>query len=193
MSHWTFIDEPSSLRTAAQGEIMGKPSQPLNNEQLKEKLEQYSERIPFSGCAIWTRATNGISEAGRGGYPLISLNDKGKRKYAHRLSYELHKGQIPNGMMVCHSCDVRACVNPNHLFVGTGKENSDDRDRKGRGIFHGAPGERNRKARLTAEDVTNIRRMRKEGFSVHYLADLYKITSGYVWNLCSRNAWKHIP
>ena len=64
------------------------------------------------------------------GYGAFWLN--GKNKSAHRVSWELTNGQIPDGKLVCHTCDISACVNPNHLFLGTWKGNMEDRDKKGR-------------------------------------------------------------
>ena len=79
---------------------------------------------PTSGCWLWKRAINSA------GYGLIGK--EGKLYTAHRISWELHNGPIPEGIQVCHKCDVKYCVNPDHLFLGTQKDNMDDAVRKGR-------------------------------------------------------------
>lgn len=77
-----------------------------------------------SGCWIWMGRPNFY------GYGQFMMMYKNYR--AHRLSYEIHKGKIPNGMHVCHTCDIRLCVNPKHLFLGTAKDNMHDCHKKGR-------------------------------------------------------------
>ena len=87
------------------------------------------ERIPVdNACWIWT----GSLSRGYGHVYIGKRNNKDYSKRAHRFSWELHKGQIPKELEVCHKCDVRCCVNPDHLFLGTRKDNMQDCSKKGR-------------------------------------------------------------
>ena len=84
-------------------------------------------RIPFSDCWIFTGATNDF------GYGIVGTGARGQpNDRAHRITYRHFVGDIPNGMFVCHECDVPSCCNPSHLFLGTNQDNVNDMIRKGR-------------------------------------------------------------
>jgi hypothetical protein len=89
------------------------------------------------------------------------LKNDGKQLKAHRVSWELHNGPIPDGMWVLHHCDNRKCVRPDHLFLGTHQDNMDDMTTKGRRPTCDSHG----MAKLTREQVAAMRQARKEGLS----------------------------
>jgi hypothetical protein len=82
-----------------------------------------------NGCWLWTASCTGKAQHGQF---TFSLDGRQSHVYAHRVSYELVHGPIPNGLNVCHHCDVPRCVNPAHLFLGTQNDNLNDARRKGR-------------------------------------------------------------
>ena len=116
---------------------------------LKEKLEANSS-VSTTGCWEWnlSRLPNG--------YGRISIGHQ-KQDYTHRVSYRVHKGEIPEGLVVRHTCDNPCCCNPEHLILGTQKDNMQDCISRGR---HSKPpvvrGARNNKTKLTEEDVKYI-------------------------------------
>ena len=97
---------------------------PLKTMKIDSNLEEKYEPEPNSGCWLWTASVDRV------GYGHIWLD--GKLKQSHRFMWELFNGSIPHGMKILHKCDVRSCVNPNHLFLGTQKENMQDCKKKGR-------------------------------------------------------------
>lgn len=115
---------------------------------LLRHIEKYSIPEPNSGCWLWTGrlSTNGYGR----------LQRHGKRLQAHRAAYEAARGPIPPGLLVCHRCDMRSCVNPDHLWLGTCADNLRDMSAKGRGGKSPVYGEANGNSRLTAGDVLKI-------------------------------------
>lgn len=82
-------------------------------------------------CKLWQGAKTPK------GYGVLTVS--GKQIFAHRLAYRLFHGVIPAGMLVCHKCDTPDCINPDHLFLGTAKDNTQDMSIKGRGLYGRSP------------------------------------------------------
>ena len=145
---------------------------------LVDRFWQYVEKTPT--CWLWT--------AGKShGYGTLRAN--GRNVVAHRFSWELVNGPIPSGLIVCHSCDMPACVNPAHLFLGTDADNIADKVSKGR-HYHG---EAHHKAKLTEHDVLFIReRWAAGGVSQRHLAKTFSIDPSLVSDIVRRKRWKHI-
>ena len=104
--------------------------------------------------------------------------------FAHRLFYTAHKGEIPTGLLVCHRCDTPACVNPDHLFLGTIAENNHDRTLKGR-----CRGTWNGRAVLTPDDVRAIRAS-SEGTKA--IAGRYGVARTTVYDIRHGRTWSEV-
>lgn len=135
---------------------------------------------PNSGCWLWTGTVTRL------GYGMIG--DGGGLRSAHRVSYELHRGDIGNNH-VLHRCDNRCCVNPDHLFLGTHRENMADMRDKGRAPR--AQGSAHHQAKLTERDVRNIRADRSDTDVL--LAARFGVSPSTIGRIKSRRAWRHIP
>jgi hypothetical protein len=119
-----------------------------------------------------------------GGYGKIATDSIEIR--AHRFSYELAYGAIPNTLLVCHKCDNPLCVNPDHLFAGTSQDNVDDMIAKDRNIY----GEKSPKAKLTEQAVKTIRSDTQS--SGDELAERYGIRRTTVYGIRQGSNWKHV-
>lgn len=135
-------------------------------------------------CWLWT------GHVLTDGYGQFSVGRDGRTHHwrAHRLSYELLRGPIPDGLQVLHRCDTPLCVNPEHLRLGTHQDNMRDMEFKSRQ----ARGERIASSRLTAERVREMRRARAEGATYRQLANRFNVTMGTVANTLARRTWKHV-
>jgi hypothetical protein len=116
--------------------------------------------------------------------------------YAHRLAYELFKGPIPPGLDCCHDCDIPPCVNPDHLFLGTARDNLRDAVAKGRVPL----GSQHYNAKLTEPDVlairearTGVRRDYSGTRSLVALADRYGVSTQTIHRILSRESWAWLP
>jgi hypothetical protein len=151
-------------------------------------LERFEEKVDKQedGCWIWEGAKNNK------GYGIFSY--KGKTILAHRMSWLLHNGEIPKEQNVLHKCDVRACVNPEHLFLGSLKDNMQDCSKKGRlhVNFPGYSGEKHGNAKLKNSDVIEIRERRKNGERACLLAKEYGVHRQTISDISRGIYWKNL-
>lgn len=125
-------------------------------------------------CWIWTA---GGHKSGYGEFRF-----KGKFYRAHRYSYLIHKGEIPEGKIVCHDCDNPRCVNPNHIYAGSHAENgADNVDRDNVGS-----------RKLSKNEVINIKALLSSGLNAHQISKLYNRSYCTIWNIKQGNTWKSV-
>jgi hypothetical protein len=154
----------------------------LTEDEKKERLQKSFEKkvIKHEGCWDWK------GQIYPTGYVPIRFN-KGKM-FAHRASWWIYKGEIPKGINVLHKCDNRKCTNPEHLFLGTAKDNAIDRQEKNRG----QKGITHNKCKLTEENVREIKHLLHVGLSCAKIAKKFSVTDGTIWFIKEGWTWKHI-
>lgn len=135
-----------------------------------------------TGCWNWKqgRFSNGYG----------AFSECGRTRKAHRGAWEAVNGPIPEGMLICHHCDNPQCVNPEHLFLGTGADNMNDKVRKGRA---NAPrGSQHHKSKLTEHDVSIIKMLLDLGVQGQRLATLYDAHKMTISNIKTGRRWTHV-
>ena len=138
---------------------------------------------PNTPCELWTGAV------GTDGYGVISnykARGHGALLRAHRVAYESVHGPIPRGLSVLHACDNPLCVNVEHLWIGTRKENNDDKTAKDRIPF----GDVHWNAKLTAEKVREARGLRRSGRTYSWLADRYGVNIRTINEAVTGKTWR---
>lgn len=175
--------------------------------------ERFWEKVrKTDGCWEWTGAK-------AAGYGCIGGGPGKGLVKAHRLSWEMHNGPAPDGLCVLHHCDNPTCVRPDHLYVGTQKQNADDRESRGRLVHHSGDahwthrfpervrkgfggdlknkrpfdGERNPRSKLLARHVLDIRELYASGeVDQKELARMYGVDQTTISNIVVRKTWKNI-
>ena len=138
-----------------------------------------------SGCWEWTGFRN------PNGYGVVRTGSgRGSLQLAHRAAWEEARGPIPADMCVCHRCDNRGCVRPEHLFLGTLLDNLRDMDAKGRRTV--LRGQDHHAARLTDGNVRSIRSRWRDGTSPTSLAAEYGVTREAIYRITTGHGWKHV-
>jgi hypothetical protein len=165
----SFTEYPAQFTKPKRGQFNAMP--------LVERMEAQTEKS--AGCWLWTGARN------RQGYGHVG--DHYHTRFAHRVAYELARGPIPDGLMICHRCDNPRCVNPAHLYAGTAVDNA--RDAVDRGRMRSARGEEHYSARLSEQQVTEILRSVESGKDLAARLGVAKSTISMIRT--GRN-WKHL-
>ena len=162
--------------------VKSRKSKQSHGLSVRQRLNIGSNPVGFTGCRIWKKYKN------LQGYGTIGV--LGKVKLAHRASYEDAYDKIPDGMLVLHRCDVRSCIEPSHLSVGTNSDNMLDCVKKGRGRHR--VGERSHLSKMTEGDAIICIKMLRDGFLQREIAEALGVTQANVSYIKMRKTWKHL-
>ena len=159
-----------------------------NGMSIEFNLNFHGYTVTEGGCWEW----NGGRFASLGGRPAYgALYAGGETLMAHRASYEFHVGPIPHGMFACHSCDNPPCINPEHIFLGSNRDNMVDMYGKGRG--NRPLGQAVHNSKLTVADVIDIRQARNGGaVSLGVLAEQYGVSKQNICHIAKYRSWKQV-
>lgn len=170
-----------ATRKLQEQEIINLIHEPKNKARFLSKIHYE----PTSGCWLWSAA---VGKTGHGQFFLKGNTSKGLVA-AHRCSYMLHVGSLSPLMLVCHKCDNPYCVNPEHLFTGSHKDNMQDASRKGRTVTPSARGEDSPSALLTENDVIYIRSSKQ---SLSVLSERFGVSKTAMWDVKTGKTWSHL-
>lgn len=153
-----------------------------NNESWNDYFARKTKLNNKTGCIEWTayRDNDGYGRGWKENRPIP----------AHRLSYEIFIGPIPEGKLICHHCDNPSCVNTDHLYAGTHEDNV--RDKKERGRSNILTGEKSASSKLTEEQAIELIRYKKSGVRTDEIADKFGVSYYTVMEIVRGRSWKHL-
>ena len=156
-------------------------------ERLKKSFEKHVVRK--ENCWGWNGPIN------HGGYPVMSCRKAIGSDRGHKASWIIHNGIIPKRMHVCHSCDNPTCTNPDHLWIGTHKQNNDDKIAKGRAKYVAPPimkGKENPSAKLNEKQVKEIKLLIDQGHSCYGIGKDFGVSKTTILRIKKGTYWKHV-
>jgi len=164
---------------------------------MKEKIKEWNNDVRlidrFYGkfeitdtCWVW----KGKKDKNGYGQFYMNLDKKEISVRPHRFSYMIFKGEIPDGLLICHSCDNPACVNPQHLFLGTQKINIQDALKKER--MNGPKGTKQWLAKFKDDDIREIRKLKSSGMNGNQIAKKYNVNRRVIYDILKKITWKHV-
>lgn len=159
------------------------------NRTLEQRFSDFISPEPNSGCWLWDGAYD------RKGYGQLRVAIKGSAslRYATHIALELAGRPVPPGFLACHHCDVKSCVNPSHLFIGTAQQNTDDMISKGRmRATLGPRGSNISSAKLHESDIPEIRFRLADGDTLGSIGSDYGITKSAVSCIRRGKTWRHV-
>ncbi len=136
-------------------------------------------------CWNWTASRQGTNAM----YGVVFMN--GRKVGAHRVSWILNNGEIPEGLEVCHKCDNPLCCNPAHLWLGTHQQNMHDRTAKKRN--NSPTGSRNFNCRLKESDIPKILHLKKQGVSDINIGNKFGVSGPTINGIVKGWRWKQVP
>ena len=175
---WHMRERGCAMRMLQKGKVRG----PYRKKRtVAERFYALVIPEPNSGCHLW------YGTCDSNGYGLLHAD--GRRVRATRLAMRLAGIDVPDHLDVCHKCDNPACVNVDHLFLGTASDNIRDMFRKGRGHHNVKLGSENHLSRLTEEQVREIKTSQLSSVS---LARMYGVDKSNIWNIRTGRTWRHL-
>jgi hypothetical protein len=152
-----------------------------------DRVQMYTRADELSGCHIFIGRKDS--------YGYAQIKDCGKAVLLHRWIWERHNGAIPDGKHVLHKCDVRCCINPQHLFIGTHQDNMTDKKSKGRAALNIPRGEKHKRpmAKVTEAQVTEIKNLLKRGYRQADIARDFNVSRNLISEIRLGKTWTHVP
>lgn len=174
-------------RWAKYGHPRAGTAKPKIRTKPKKHHKNWQETIDYFNYIIIDKSDCWVTNLKKDTSGYVTIGLLGNRIKAHRFSYIIHKGEIPDGKLIRHLCHNRECVNPDHLEIGTTQDNSNDMVNAGRSLI----GSKNKSAKLTEKDILVILELLKTK-KVIEIAKMYNVGRGTIGQIKNKKRWNHV-